>query len=80
MGWSYNTNNVTCSPVRPSDGLGYRYNTDHVTCCPVCMCGLGGVGLQHRPCDMLSSMSVGLEWGGVTTHHVMCCPVICRCI
>ena len=48
-----------------------------MTCCPVCMCGLGGVGLQYRPCDMLSSMSVGLGWGGVTTHHVMCCPVIC---
>ena len=32
--------------------------------------GLGGVGLQHRPCDMLSCMSVGLGlgWGGVTTQ------------
>ena len=35
--------------------------TDHVMCCPVCLWGWGGVELQHKPCDVLSCMSVGLR-------------------
>ena len=60
-------------------GVGWgAVTTDHVTCCLVCLwdwVGLGGVGvgwggveLLHRPCDVLSCMSVGLGWGGVTTQ------------
>ena len=50
-------------------GMGWNYNMDHVTCCPVCLwCwGWGEVGLQHRPCDVLSCMSVRLGLGGVIT-------------
>ena len=33
------------------------------------------MGLQKRPCDVLSYMSVGLGRVGVTTDHVRCCPV-----
>ena len=49
-------------------GVGWSYNTYHVTCCPVCLWGWGGLGLQHRPCDVLSCMSVGLGRVGVTTQ------------
>ena len=44
-------------------------------CCLVCRWSWGGVELLHRPCDVLSCMSVGLGWGAVTTDHVMCCLV-----
>ena len=27
--------------------------------------------LQHRPCDVLSCMSVGLVWGGVATQTML---------
>ena len=57
-----------------SVGLGWGYNTEHVTCCPVCLWVWDGVELQHRPCDMLSCMSVelGLWSGGITTQTMSC--------
>ena len=40
--------------------------------------------LQHKPCDVMSCMSMGLGWGGLglggvgwscNTDHLTCCPV-----
>ena len=44
-------------------------------CCLVCLWGWGGVRLQHRPCEVLSCMSVGLGWGGVTPHTMYVCRI-----
>ena len=87
VGWSYNTDHVTGSGGVTTQTMwravlyvcgvwvGWGYNTDHVACCPVCLWGLGGVGLQHRPCDVLSCMSgVG---GGVELQHRQCDVLFC---
>ena len=73
-------------------GLGWGGVTTHTMwrAVLVCLWGWGwgyvgwcGVELQHRPCDVLSCISVGwggVEWGWVVgcsynTDHVTCCPV-----
>ena len=48
----------------------------NVTYSPVSLWCWGGVGLQHRPCDVMFCMSVGLGVGwSYNTDHVKCCPV-----
>ena len=89
LGWggSYNTDQVTgwggdtthtmwCAVLYVCGvGLGWDYNSGHVT---------GWVEIQHRPCDVLSCMSVGWGgvgwWGGITTQTILtCCPVCLWC-